>query len=203
MKARPILFSGSMVRALLTGTKTQTRRICKPSKTVDYEKAAKGADASWFCPYGQPCDRLWVRETWCHKSDDGVIVYNKDGNLDPSCVWFRASKPDVCAMDDSFARAPTRMGLMLPHGSRPFTCPVGLRASCWKSPTFACSDCRRSARRIHGPKGSSGPKAVRSKRICHSMMGTLIFRPRRRHIDSSGKESMAKAPGTLTHSSGS
>jgi len=55
MKERPILFSGAMVRAILSGQKTQTRRVVKlyPADTV----AAP-------CPYGQPGDRLWVRETW-------------------------------------------------------------------------------------------------------------------------------------------
>jgi hypothetical protein len=53
MKERPILFNGEMVRAILAGQKTQTRRI--PPKTQQ--------DAL-FCPYGHPGDRLWVRERW-------------------------------------------------------------------------------------------------------------------------------------------
>lgn len=66
MKERPILFSGPMVRALLAGTKTQTRRVVA-------ERALNGG-GDWNrhpdfvrvtrCPYGQPGDRLWVRETW-------------------------------------------------------------------------------------------------------------------------------------------
>lgn len=61
MKERPILFSGPMVRALLTGTKTQTRRVVKPQpRTVDGVTDWK----SVRCPYGQPGDRLWVREAW-------------------------------------------------------------------------------------------------------------------------------------------
>lgn len=72
-----------MVRALLAGTKTQTRRICKPQpisvgssgkrrvyRDEDFKRAwetYKGSgecDANRDCPYGQPGDRLWVRETW-------------------------------------------------------------------------------------------------------------------------------------------
>ncbi len=53
-KVRPILFSGEMVRAILAGHKTQTRRIIKPQPPVRIP-----------CPYGIPGDRLWVRETWC------------------------------------------------------------------------------------------------------------------------------------------
>lgn len=61
MKQRPILFSSEMVRAILDGRKTQTRRIIKPQPAgedgpfKDYVKD---------CKYGQPGDRLWVRETW-------------------------------------------------------------------------------------------------------------------------------------------
>lgn len=66
MNEHSILFSGPMVRAIMDGRKTQTRRIIKPqpvkSCNVDGETAcelvAKGS------PYGRPGDRLWVRETW-------------------------------------------------------------------------------------------------------------------------------------------
>jgi hypothetical protein len=52
--ARPILFSGPMIRAILNGEKTQTRRIASLAQCVN----KKG------CPYGDPGDLLWVRETW-------------------------------------------------------------------------------------------------------------------------------------------
>ncbi len=83
MKCRPILFTGAMVRALLAGSKTQTRRLMKPQplhltgsgrrvyKLRDFKKAwqhVPGVDESLDpyrdCPYGRPGDRLWVRETW-------------------------------------------------------------------------------------------------------------------------------------------
>jgi len=59
MKERPILFSGQMVRAILEGRKTMTRRVIKPQPVGAW--AAPGKTA---CPYGQPGDRLWVRETF-------------------------------------------------------------------------------------------------------------------------------------------
>lgn len=63
MKERPILFSAPMVRALLAGTKTQTRRLCKLNyRTGMPEPELRSLLAA--CPYGVPGDRLWVRESW-------------------------------------------------------------------------------------------------------------------------------------------
>jgi hypothetical protein len=88
MKKRPILFSAPMVRALLDGSKTQTRRLIKPQPYVDpqgnfcWNGWNYGQDFSGphiqaiasplpssrtgrvLCPYGKPGDRLWVRETF-------------------------------------------------------------------------------------------------------------------------------------------
>ncbi len=76
MKERPILFSGAMVRALGAGTKTQTRRVVKMKPHQQIEERDDGTPWPWMhdgerdadswmaCPYGQPGDRLWVRETW-------------------------------------------------------------------------------------------------------------------------------------------
>jgi len=68
---RPILFSAPMVRALLAGTKTQTRRVVKPQPVMrdgepEWPADAKRPRGRGFedCPYGAPGDRLWVRETW-------------------------------------------------------------------------------------------------------------------------------------------
>lgn len=82
MKERPILFSGEMVRAILEGRKTQTRRLVKnpPAYSELYETARRelhmGFEIQWFnegaslpfnywqCPYGGIGSRLWVRETF-------------------------------------------------------------------------------------------------------------------------------------------
>ncbi|MBC2658609.1 hypothetical protein H7A76_24490 [Pseudomonas sp. MSSRFD41] len=72
VKERPILFSGPMVRAILEGRKTVTRRTVKQdwiqSDRTPLE-TCKGVFHFWCsgehsCPYGCPGDRLWVREAW-------------------------------------------------------------------------------------------------------------------------------------------
>lgn len=89
IKSRPIPFSAPMVRALLEGRKTQTRRIVKPQPDYVRDGAAyvqkyKDAGVSVPCPYGKPGDRLWVKETWQYHdwTEDGYpwIRYHADGS---------------------------------------------------------------------------------------------------------------------------
>lgn len=80
MKERPILFSAPMVRAILEGRKTQTRRI------IDHQPDAEGlwprgtAPGAGDCRHGKPGDRLWVRETWAGLGvkNSAPIVYRAD-----------------------------------------------------------------------------------------------------------------------------
>jgi hypothetical protein len=81
MKERPILFSSSMVRAILDGSKTQTRRVVKPRRcpNTGCELACceiageRGEHLYRLCPYGAPGDRLWVKETTVRVEDLGWI----------------------------------------------------------------------------------------------------------------------------------
>jgi hypothetical protein len=88
VKERPILFSAPMVRAILDGTKTQTRRVVKQPER--YEGGLH--NCLHCCPYGQPGERLWVRETfgqpWHHAqpsyfyraTDDEKVGWHPDFN---------------------------------------------------------------------------------------------------------------------------
>jgi len=95
MKERPILFSAPMVNAILDGRKTQTRRVVKnldyiqdwdkndptygPFFEDEYGDSHKTVEA---CPYWQPSDRLWVRETWAdvNTPDGPAICYRADSS---------------------------------------------------------------------------------------------------------------------------
>ncbi|HBR8048112.1 TPA: hypothetical protein MI490_21410 [Klebsiella pneumoniae] len=93
MKERGMIFNGEMVRAILDGRKTQTRRIIKDctvgrdqiSKFIQIEKKFIGCypeDVPELirecCPYGVPGDRIWVREAFrvhSRATDVATLVY--------------------------------------------------------------------------------------------------------------------------------
>jgi hypothetical protein len=71
VKDRPMLYQGEMVRSILADRKTQTRRVAKLTSSGHVKEV--GGHRRWHpadpeavlaCPYGQPGDRLWVREAW-------------------------------------------------------------------------------------------------------------------------------------------
>lgn len=111
MKSRPILFKDEMIRAILEGRKTQTRRVVKLPKNhvwgdfydgqicPDSDLSSLGFPVDELrCPYGQPGDRLWVRETWAEPTtlDPGPTFYKADY---PACVPAHFSNvPDASAI---------------------------------------------------------------------------------------------------------
>jgi hypothetical protein len=115
LKVRPIIFTGESVRAILAGSKVQTRRIMKPqppewvrefgqtaftppghiSGRGEYEDQGPG-EKFFKCPYGVPGDRLWMREAWlglhrdhwAHPNQSKESVVNERG--DRNAVAYRA-----------------------------------------------------------------------------------------------------------------
>ncbi|MND91167.1 hypothetical protein D3C80_832790 [compost metagenome] len=109
MKERPILFSGPMVRAILSGQKTVTRRAMKhqpcrkpvmvPNGGANfwsnplYIQGAMMGSQNHSCPYGQPGDRLWVREAWAQINvaqapGESWVVYREcDNRTDYGGPW--------------------------------------------------------------------------------------------------------------------
>ena len=77
VRERPILFKGEMVRAILEGRKTQTRRVIKPVQPRADGRWPAGRDPLPDCPHGVPGDRLWVRETW-EPYPGGKVVFRAD-----------------------------------------------------------------------------------------------------------------------------
>ncbi len=116
---RPILFSAPMVRTLLSGTKTQTRRVVKGQEFWGpHITAVRQIESGVFrlegkepinqvlhgnpvtfvdvrCPYGQPGDRLWVREATINVEEHGyvgpVYVESEEGE---SCLVYGLGQPD-------------------------------------------------------------------------------------------------------------
>ncbi len=106
MKERGMIFNGEMVRAILDGRKTQTRRIMKPQpepcprgghwwpsnafKTMLHvEDEMQNGKGGWgglvgdACPFGDVGDRIWVRETWAEA-----------GASAPDLKLYRANYPE-------------------------------------------------------------------------------------------------------------
>ena len=114
MTERPILFSALMVRALLAGNKTQTRRLMKPQPVNegqflgeriwrwDYKRGCliaaneSHAQQSWLpqCPYGTIGDRLWVREAFYIDLSGSWRDYERDEVLEN--LYYRADG-ECCA----------------------------------------------------------------------------------------------------------
>ncbi|WLI32915.1 morphogenetic protein [Pseudomonas sp. FP818] len=114
IKERPILFSAPMVRAILEGRKTVTRRAIKVQPHIDasgnfcvgssnygqdgYGKPVTKHFVNGCCPYGKPGDRLWVRETFALLgNEDGCCIDWQDnlvkGDERGAARIYRASCP--------------------------------------------------------------------------------------------------------------
>lgn len=134
MKERPILFSAPMVRAILDGRKTQTRRAAKieavdivrlmnKAKSLDGYDEPSGEfgvcsthsrviDRHARCPYGVIGDRLWVREAWrAHGEDRHESLASATSTCTgPEDVMFRAT-----ASEADYAIHRWRPGIHMPR----------------------------------------------------------------------------------------
>ncbi len=104
MKDRPIIFSAPMVRAIIDGSKSQTRRVVKPRKDVAFgcllqpHELAGEVNAGNLenCPYGKIGDRLWVRETFHgplleSEEQEDEFRYSPDIYKKPGFCAYRAT----------------------------------------------------------------------------------------------------------------
>ncbi|KGH27743.1 ASCH domain-containing protein [Comamonas testosteroni] len=130
MKETGLMFKAPLVRAILSGQKTQTRRVVKPQppedrlhRSVDAPDSfvAEGEHTWWSgtytqgiyhsakCPFGKRGDRIYVRETWCQQADD-------DGCLIDNVYWYRATDPDVMDSED-MEKSPWRPSIHMPKSA--------------------------------------------------------------------------------------
>lgn len=109
MRDHPILFKGPMVRSIMRGTKLATRR---PIKLDQSRRAIRGGrcwhlddpEAHLASPYGQPGDRLWVKETWCcvhgyggseRTAQDALVFRADDGEDAREITKMRGWSPSL------------------------------------------------------------------------------------------------------------
>lgn len=86
MRVHPGIFQPWGVRAILDGTKTQTRRIAKENYAGRFERGGRqwhpnDPEAIKACPYGAAGDLLWVREAFYRSPLTGEIRYRADGEV--------------------------------------------------------------------------------------------------------------------------
>lgn len=150
MKERPILFSAPMVRSILEGRKTQTRRAVKPEpryedgqwvrRTKTRTSALRDNHGPWKlieddCTYGVPGDRLWVRETWAQVWDCPALpCCESSESFDENHrrVAYRSTEPDAlndyaCSFDcdhDEPGCAPWKPSIHMPRWASRITLEV-------------------------------------------------------------------------------
>ncbi|WP_051974630.1 hypothetical protein [Cupriavidus necator] len=187
-KERPILFSGAMVRAILDGRKTQTRRIIKLPETLGtWEPTTIGGGTSTFadgtpapemaaiwhtrtgatltCRHGQPGDRLWVRESGVISklagTHDKPRIFRHDVPATPETgyYWVERTRDTGASYNVSGCSREAALLSPPPRLARRFTCLAGPAAWCWRSPACASSGLTTAVKRMLSPRASSAVPA--------------------------------------------
>ena len=104
MKEIGIIFSTPMVQAIRENRKSMTRRVIKPQPlwigdpSIPFKTEDADLKGIIKCPYGQPGDRLWVRETWgflrswdCEGECNCSTAYKGD----MGCYQYKATSEDL------------------------------------------------------------------------------------------------------------
>jgi hypothetical protein len=143
MNELPILFKPEMVKAILEGRKTQTRRVVKhvpalgepghwchliKDSPIPFQRSL--GDFRSYCPYGEVGDRLWVREMWQYYdwSEDGepFIRYAADNHAElrrpteewaerVESIWEELSRNDNYKIDSRARDRKWRPSLLMPR----------------------------------------------------------------------------------------
>lgn len=132
-KERPILFSGPMIRALLDGSKRQTRRVVKgtngiigplgglgfPDKSLRGITEFRGGQPLYdMCPYGVVGDRLWVRETWydniMNRAEHPTEPFDEVRRC-PGEVYYRADGEFARQFPEDYEDAIWRPSIFMPR----------------------------------------------------------------------------------------
>jgi hypothetical protein len=123
-----------MVRAILDGRKTQTRRIVSGKFALEWLQPGMftpeyvSDPANGLCPYGAPGDRLWVRETWFPDPPidgwDGDVSWQDERRIDGVPAHYR--KPEHCIFAASWdgPRLRWRPGIHMPRWASRLTLEV-------------------------------------------------------------------------------
>ncbi len=153
MRERPILFNPEMVRAILDGRKTQTRRVIKPQPVLgkpwkDWMIDPHEMDLpTAYCPYGIRGDQLWVRESFSVTEHD-LVTYKAD-NVTRQIKGIADSR--MCAYE--WKRKPTvwRPSIFMPRWASRLTLEITsvrvervqqmARIDAWKE-GMSCPDCK-------------------------------------------------------------